>query len=1303
LLKLRKVEIVGFKSFCERTIVTFSGSGTTCIVGPNGCGKSNVVDAISWVLGEQSHKSLRAERMADCIFNGTVKRPPLGLAEVTITMEDPELAEAARFVLETSDIQSQTAATAAENSEALQPSRPSHDVDGHDVTVDSDDPNYNTEIHSLVPAQSPERPEGTPDDKIGNAAIPPMAEDRSKRRKKTADKPVLATRPGEVVISRRLYRSGQSEYLINGRTGRLRDIQEMFMGVGLGPDSYAIIEQGRIGLILSTKPMERRAIIEEAAGVTKFKTKKRLAEAKLESSNVNLSRVNDIVVEVEKQLGSLKRQASKARRYSEIRGQMRGIVRQMLAGKARELDQEADRLAAQLGEMTAAETQQATDIKQQEDDHDRLNQRIYALDAEIRQNQNVLNLTALEVDRGENKINFNRQRSEELSLRHTQVSSELSQAAAQAGDCERRSAAQIQAVTQLREESGILTARVENLAGRAHSRVALIAESEERIEALRRSELEAGESLLRLHGEQKQVEEALVHQGQALYKLESNEHELLESSIKVRDDADSAAHEFEAASGQLSVLKQKAADWQGTIHELRQEQEAIKLQVDTLRDSLSGVRARHSTLTQILNDRSYTADAVQKLFAANERGGGQDFRAVGVLADYAEVEEHHETAVEQYLRDELEYVVVETYDHARAGVSLLRNEVGGRATFFVDSLRNLRLADYEPIINFRIEDGVISRLDKLVEFRDPLGAAAKQFLPRLKAAYLADNAGAAERLARDNPQFAFVTPDGTCYQGRMVTGGRADEAGPLGMKRELRALDAEVMQLEHETNARQATLETLTADLQLAQKALEDVDLQQREADRNVFASRHRHQQMQGELARLGLELTVCQNELRRIRQDVEQARTRADRAKNEHATATANRAHAEAERSRLTEQLTQLRGSIESDQNELAAERAELAAMSERLSAAEALGTRLADEHAELLRREASLHQQLNSVTEELASLAQQSEELSLQLESLRAEKLRLETRQREMEQEWDGGRDRVAQMEDRLRMGRQSLQELREQRNHVEIARARNDSDRQHLRETCMAEVNAQPEDLLVTETAFMSGDELAAAEISYREMKERIDAMGAVNMMALEEFNECDQRFTFLTRERDDLLKSIQDTQQAIAELDAATKEKFEHAFHAINKSFSEAFHTIFGGGMAEMRLTEVDSSGDAGIDIVASPPGKRLQNILLLSGGEKAMTALALLIAIFRYQPSPFCILDEVDAPLDEANVGRFTRLIGDMSDQTQFIIVTHNRKTMEMGSVLYGVTMQEPGVSKLVSVRWEGDAEPKQRAASASAA
>jgi chromosome segregation protein len=1286
LLKLRKVEIVGFKSFCERTVVTFSGSGTTCIVGPNGCGKSNVVDAISWVLGEQSHKSLRAERMADCIFNGTTKRPPLGLAEVTITMEDPELAEAARFVLESavSDSATDSASLVTESSE-------------NSGLTDA------TEILSLDPAQAPDTQEAAADGSVPSPAEP---SGKFKRKKKPAEKPVLAVKPGEVVVSRRLYRSGQSEYLINGRVGRLRDIQEMFMGVGLGPDSYAIIEQGRIGLILSTKPMERRAIIEEAAGVTKFKTKKRLAEAKLESSKVNLSRVNDIVVEVEKQLGSLKRQASKARRYSEIRDQMRGIVRQMLAGKARELDAEAERTTKQLEELTAAELQRATAIQQQEGEQDRLNQRIYELDAEIRQNQNVLNLTALEADRSENRIAFNRQRAEELAGRHAQVGAELAQATAQAAEWESRSASQIQAVSSLREESGVLTARVEDLAKRAESRAAQISESEARIEALRRSSSEAGESLLRLHGEQKQAEEALVHQAEALRKLEATEHDLLETSMRVRDDAERAAREHESAVGQLNALKQSAAELQAKITGFREQRDALMKESGALRDSLAGVRARHSTLTQILNDRSYTADAVQKLFAANERGGGQDFRAVGVLADYAEVEEQHEAAVEQYLRDELEYVVVETYDHARAGVSMLRDEVGGRATFFVDSLRNLRLSsEYEPIVNFRPEDGVISRLDKLVDFRDPLGAAAKQFLPRLRSAYLTDSTAAAEKLARENSQYAFVAPDGTCYQGRMVTGGRPDEVGPLGMKRELRALDAEVMQLEHEMNEKQAALEAVAAELRSTEQVLEEIDQKQRGAEREVISAMHRHGQMQSELARLGLELTVCQNELGRIRLDVENARQRAERAKNQHAAAVLSRAEADAESVRLAEALVQLRGSIQSEQNELAAGRAEFAAMNERLMAAEALATRLNEERAELGRREATLQQQVTSIGDETAALARQSEELALQLEGLRGEKLRLEIRQRELEQEWDAARTRVTQMEDHLRMGRQSLQELREQRSHTEVERAKNDSDRQHLRETCMSEVNAQPEDLIATEAAFMSGEELAIAETNYREMKQRIESMGAVNMMALEEFNECDQRFTFLTRERDDLLQSIADTQQAIAELDLATKEKFEHAFHAINKSFSEAFHTIFGGGMAEMRLTEPDSSGDAGIDIVASPPGKRLQNVLLLSGGEKAMTALALLIAIFRYQPSPFCILDEVDAPLDEANVGRFTRLIGDMSGQTQFIIVTHNRKTMEMGSVLYGVTMQEPGVSKLVSVRWEESqpSAPKPQAAAASAA
>jgi chromosome segregation protein len=364
------------------------------------------------------------------------------------------------------------------------------------------------------------------------------------------------------------------------------------------------------------------------------------------------------------------------------------------------------------------------------------------------------------------------------------------------------------------------------------------------------------------------------------------------------------------------------------------------------------------------------------------------------------------------------------------------------------------------------------------------------------------------------------------------------------------------------------------------------------------------------------------------------------------------------------------------------------MATLAERLSSAEALRMRLQNDLRELRERKATLGEQQATLASERQELETQTAEQQRQAETLRTDRVRLEARKAELESEWEQARVRTVEVDDALRMARQRVGDLREQRSQYEIERARNTSDRDHLRETCLAELSAHPEDLIASVPELLNGETLAAAETSYRESKERMESMGPVNMMALEEYQECEQRHGFLSRERDDLLQSIEDTQQAIRELDEVSREKFEQAFALINTNFAEAFRTLFGGGTGEMRLSEPDSSGDTGIDIAAQPPGKRLQNVLLLSGGEKALTALALLIAIFRYQPSPFCILDEVDAPLDEANVGRFALMVKEMSAQTQFIIVTHNRRTMEMAPVLYGVTMQEPGVSKLVSVRWD---------------
>jgi chromosome segregation protein len=1285
LLKLRKVELVGFKSFCEKTQITFSGAGLTCIIGPNGCGKSNIVDAISWVLGEQSHKSLRAERMSDCIFNGTAKRPPLGLAEVTLTLIDPELAEAAEFVLgpqQGGDAVHGPVGVPDSAFGATASAKPFNTEDTENTESDA----QNSGDGATENAQEAET-----DAEIDGSKASAFV----KKKRAGAEKHSLQLKPGEVVVGRRLYRSGQSEYLINGRVARLRDIQDLFMGIGLGPDSYAIIEQGRIGQILSSKPTDRRAIIEEAAGITKFKTKRRLSEAKLESSKVNLSRVNDIYVEVEKQLASLKRQASKARRYAEVREQMRGLLRQVLASKAKELDMEADRLAGLLGGISQQESAEAQSVSQWEAEQDRLSSRTYELEGELRQHQNVLGQTALELDRSENRILFNKQRTAELTGRLQQLTAELEQSAAQAAQVETRATTHGESVATIKTE----VARVEAILATLTAATAEISgahnSAEAHIAALRRTAAQLGEELTRLHGEQAQAEQTLAHQLEGVERFGKQELDLLDESLHHRDRSQAADLHWEDVQERTRNLEEMVKNAQAGIANLRNQRQEATKQVGATRDALAGGRARRASVEQILNERSYTADAVQKLFASSQGNEAADgFRAVGVLADYAEVGQEYESAIEQFLRDELEYVVVENFDVARAGIAMLRDEVGGRATFFVDSIRKLNLQPNEPVVPFNFENETVSRLDRLVEFRDPLGPAAKQFLPRLQSAFLVEQAEVAERLARENPAYSFVTPDGTTYQGRVVSGGRPSETGPLGMKRELRALDVEVLQFERAATEAQAALQQIEEDLRTSEVTLEQATAQHVESQKLLVAANLQRDQARGDMVRLEIELRDCQKELARLRNGAASAQQRAEAAQAKRGEISNARTQAELDIAQAMEQQVTLRQTAQARQEELATRRAEMAGLAERLASAETIAARIAHELQELVARRQALVLQRDSLVAEQGQLATQTGEHQKQVASLRAEKLRLEARGTELEKEFEDTRIRATHMDDTLRHGRQKLGDFREQRSKLEIERARNDSEREHLRQSCVEELNAQPEDLIAEFPALLSGEELRTSDAQYHELKSRIESMGPINMMALEEYNECEQRFEFLGRERTDLLQSITDTQQAIAELDEVCKLKFEEAFNFINTNFATAFHTLFGGGTGEMRLSEPDSSGEPGIDVVAQPPGKRLQNVLLLSGGEKAMTALALLIAIFRYQPSPFCILDEVDAPLDEANVGRFTKLVSEMSAGTQFIVVTHNRRTMEMASVLYGVTMQEPGVSKLVSVRWDEEATAK---------
>jgi chromosome segregation protein len=1284
LLKLKKVELLGFKSFCEKTVITFSGSGTTCIVGPNGCGKSNIVDAISWVLGEQSHKSLRAERMADCIFNGTQKRPPMGMSEVTITMEDPELADAARFVLgeesqEAEEVEDQSAESVEAN-----------------VAADFSPANPQS-LNAEDTARSAEDTETAEQTGIGDT--PAARELITGKRKRRMARPIPQMRPGEVVVGRRLYRSGQSEYLINGRPARLRDVQELFMGTGLGPESYAIIEQGRIGQVLSSKPMDRRAIIEEAAGVTKYKTKKRLAEAKLESSKINLARVNDILVEIEKQLASLKRQASKARRYAELREQLRGLMRQVLGSKAIELDAEAQRLADLLRLANETENRESESLHALESEQHRLTQRNYELETEIRQTNNLFGQCSLELDRAENRVGFNRERMKELDGRVQQIANEAAQALEQAELLESSVKSHELGVATQREENNRLAAALEAMTQRGAAFAGIIEYGDRRMAELRAEAAQLTDEMARLDREHAQAEATFAHVSENRARMEQAEQQIRASLEENSQRAEIANAAWREADAQSRALDQSVRIWQARIVGLKHEQQSTKQRYERLRDELAGVRARKSSIEQILTEHSYTTDSIQKLFASNA-GGTNGFRAVGVLADYADVEEQYESAVEQYLKDELQYVVVETFDLARAGITMLREEVGGRATFFVDSLRKLNIPAMEREMPFHAGQGVLARMDKVVQFRDPLGPAAVNFLPRLQTAFLVESAGAAEQLASEHPQYQFVTTEGTCYAGRLVSGGRPGEAGPLAMKRELRALEAQTADSERQAEEAQSILRRIEEELDQCEGALAETITRHREAEKALVATSHAREQAGVEVARVERQLAECVSETQRLRNDAEAAEQRITAARTQRDSTLQARTAAETELAKIAARVITVRTEMQSHQESLAAKRAELATMAERLATAEQIEQRLAAELREMTARANALAEHRASLAQERSDLEANTAEIARQLEGLGAEKLRLTERKAQLEHEWEQARVRAVEVDDTLRMARQRLGDLREQRAQHEIEQARNESDRQHLREQCVSELNLQPEDLIAELTSaepgsavrVLTGEELAAADTTFREIKARIEAMGAVNMMALEEYQECEQRNTFLSRERDDLVQSITDTQQTIKELDEVTRIRFEEAFKVINANFAQCFQTLFGGGHAEMRLTEMEGGGDPGIEVIASPPGKRLQNVLLLSGGEKALTALSLLIGIFRYQPSPFCILDEVDAPLDEANVGRFTRLISEMSSNTQFLVVTHNRRTMETAGVLYGVTMQEPGVSKLVSVKWEDQAQ-----------
>jgi chromosome segregation protein len=1279
LLKLKRLQILGFKSFCDRTELKFHGEGIAAIIGPNGCGKSNIADAISWVLGEQSAKSLRGSRMEDVIFSGTRDRQPTGMAEVSLTLIDPEVYEGIDAGEPTQiDVREEMEAAGAvvddDWDEAAIRAR---------AAVETEQAVADAQPGQVLPEEEERPGPSTASAEVVDNENGPQVVLKIRRRKFQQQ-----ARAGEVTVTRRLFRSGDSEYLMNGKLCRLRDIQELFMGTGLGPESYALIEQGRIGQILSSRPTDRRAIIEEAAGVTKFKTKKRLAEARLEDAKLNLSRVNDIFEEVTRQMNSLKRQAAKAERYARLRDEMRGRQRVVVASKFAQMDSEGAALEAQLCQLAEEMQQQSADVQQLDAEHSERTQRGYAVNSESQQNRERLNQIVIEIDRANARKRTNLERCGELDLRAEAAEGELAQARARLTELESELEANRQVLESAAAELGAARNELHLSQQEALAASNALTAQEALQEQLRAGIMQAVASAADLRNQLARAAERLAAAERESQRLET---EITTGAAQVEvfgAQRGQAALEFETVSQREESLTREISGVRSLIENKRREETDAKARLDGLRAEFASAQGRKGSLEAVIAEHGYSTESVRRLFQSGGLNGG--LAPVGVLADFLEVEPQYERVVEDFLRDELNYVVVKSWDAADEGLRLLRSDVDGRATFLVHP------EDAQARFSFVLNENAhaapqgqpILPLKNTIRVLDGFGKSLEVILPKLRDGYIVPDMTVGRNLALENPDAFFLAHSGECFHNVTVTGGKQRLEGPLSMKRELRDVVRVLEELERSLREEEMRILGLGREIKEEVALLERLEAEKREADQQALTSGHMLKQLDSEMGRVNERLDLCRHELDRLGQERAEQELTVAGTQSAIADLEQKRAALEQRRDAEHEQLVRLREGRESLSQKASQHSMRVAVLEERHRSHAAGLERIESLTNEAGGRVISFLAQIDSAAREKLQREAENIKLAVQAVDLDAERNAGETRDGLLQLEAEQIRARLGEVEELLKAARLQLDQARDRRGELSAVAAKLQSDAQHLEETCRNELSVEREDLMADASIVrLEGEGLAAEDVACKEMRARLEAMGPVNLMALEEYKETAQRHEFLETQRTDLLDSIQNTQAAIKEIDTVSRQKFEEAFHKINENFRATFSKLFGGGQAFMRLTDEENSAESGIDVVASPPGKKLQNVLLLSGGEKALTALSLLVGIFQFQPSPFCILDEVDAPLDEANIGRFTELVREMSIRTQFVLITHSKKTMSIAPVLYGVTMQEPGVSKLVSVRF----------------
>jgi len=1182
---LKNLELEGFKSFVDATNLEFK-NGFTAIVGPNGCGKSNVSDAIRWVIGEQRSKTLRTTRITDLIFNGSSSRKPVNRAEISLTL-------------------------------------------------------------ASVPSG------------IRIAGVPNSAED--------------------VKVTRCYHRSGESEFYINQIPCRLKDITDFLMDAGISPKVLTIIEQGHIQDIITSKPEDRRILIEEAAGILKFKHRKNEAIRKLDNSRQNLERIADIVQELARQVESLKRQAAKAERYKKYKSEIKQLSLKLFSVKIRRYQTQLQTIEAELKEQTQKKTEWSAR-------HATFENQIAQLNIEIEESLGRLNEARETIHQLNSQIGSNEQNAAFKKEQKSEAEMDIESATGE--------------ISQMKGEIDGLTNNIENERQRLSTTSQEIndqeivldqrkTENEQKREALQKIQeqvLNGEKNVLNLFQQTAQAKNQMTALETRVHGLEAHQEKLLPEKEEVRSQIQE----------NLSALEQEKTEHQQKAEELtrfKEHQEALRQKTTEYSKQLQAEMDRHNSKKEDYFHKASLLSSLEKLrnqFEGFQEGikslmGNQNNERIPgireVLVDVLETQAEYEVAIETALGEKLQSVIVNSYSDSMEAIGYLKDHQSGRGLFVPLNPKSVPSAP----LHLNGTQGVVGKALNFIECQEEYRPVIELLL---KSVVIVQDMDVALHLHQD-PNFhgTVVTLNGEMIDANgFVTGGslKNESSSLLARNREMETLRDSVNKLKEGLDASQENIEKKKQGFAELEASLRQLDQQTLAAEIETNNKLSDLEQLRKEAERLANRSSTIDGEISAIDHEKNELVTEKSSLDQELASAEQKRNLEEELLIHHREKLEQSRSGLEEISSEISRLKVLIASLIGRrentLTEIKRLELQQQNLTQQIERREADRISNQNRITEieaEILTLESTVLKLSREKDQWSETAVQEEESLRQKEEDQKG-------MDQDIRELSRKIQEITETLSQIEIKRSENRLQIVHLEERAYEDYNATREEL---QSAYDKTIDENETDGQVKELKEKVAKLGEVNLAALSDFEKTNERYAFLKKQQDDLAESIELLHLTIEKINRTTQQRFLDTYELVNENFKEIFARLFQGGKANLTLTDESNPLDSGIEITANPLGKSLQSLALMSGGEKAMTAIALVFAVFKVRPSPFCLLDEVDAPLDEANVVRFQEMLKEMAVNTQFIIITHNQKTMTFANALYGITMEEQGVSKAVSVHF----------------